>query len=293
MSHRVPLILAVAISAGSIVFPSNDLRAEDRQLRFNRDVRAILSGNCYQCHGPDDEAREADLRLDTEEGATESAIVAGDADASELIARVTSDDAELVMPPPDSERKLTAEEIETLRTWIDQGANYQGHWAFETPVSPAVPDASVDNPIDAFVREKLAERGLQPAPIADKTTLIRRVTLDLNGVPPTAAEVDAFLADDSPQAYEKLVDRLLASPHYGERMAIPWLDFARYADSNGFQSDGSRELWAWRDWLIHALNSNQPFDQFTIEQLAGDMLPEATQDQIVATGFNRNHRLNG
>ena len=267
--------------------------ADEPQVDFNRDVRGILSDNCYQCHGPDDAAREAGLRLDTDEGAYESAVVVGDADASELIARIVSDDPDQVMPPPDSERTLTKQQIETLRRWIDQGAKYQGHWAFAVPVKPSVPDFDVENPIDAFLARKLKENGLDSMPKADKSTLIRRVTLDLIGVPPTADEVEAFLADKSTDAYEKLVDRLLMSPHYGERMAIAWLDFARYADSNGFQSDGSRQLWAWRDWLVQALNENKPFDQFTIEQLAGDMLPDATRDQIIATGFNRNHRLNG
>ena len=267
--------------------------AADDEILFNRDIRLILSDNCYQCHGPDDAAREAELRLDTEAGATESAIVPGDADASELIERITTDDEDLVMPPPESERKLTAQQVELLKKWIDQGAKFQGHWAFEEPVRPEIPKIETANPIDAFLQTKLKSTPLQPAPLADKSTLIRRVTLDLTGVPPTAEEVQAFLGDDSDGAYERLVDRLLMSPHYGERMAIAWLDFARYADSNGFQSDGSRELWAWRDWLIGALNENKPFDQFTIEQLAGDMLPDATRDQIIATGFNRNHRLNG
>ena len=262
-------------------------------VNFNRDIRAILSDNCYQCHGPDDAARAADLRLDTADGAHESAIVPGDASASDLIDRVTSDDPDLVMPPPESERSLSKDQILLLKQWINQGAKYQGHWAFEPAVKPKVPTSDTANPIDAFLRRTLTAKGLAPAPLADKSTLIRRVTLDLTGVPPTAAEVDAFLADESDNAYERLVDRLLSSPNYGERMAIAWLDFARYADSNGFQSDGSRDLWAWRDWLINALNQNKPFDQFTIEQLAGDMLPDATKDQIIATGFNRNHRLNG
>ena len=280
------LLFAVSLLVASTAFAETDIN-------FNRDIRAILSDNCYQCHGPDDAARAADLRLDTSEGASESAIVPGDATASDLIDRVTSDDPDLVMPPPESERSLSNDQIQLLKQWIDQGAKYQGHWAFEPAVRPEVPTSDTTNPIDAFLRRKQIAKGLSPAPLADKSTLIRRVTLDLTGVPPTAAEVDAFLFDESDNAYERLVDRLLSSPNYGERMAIAWLDFARYADSNGFQSDGSRDLWAWRDWLVNALNQNKPFDQFTIEQLAGDMLPDATKDQIIATGFNRNHRLNG
>ena len=285
-------ILLVLVTIALMMVARSSLHAQT-DINFNRDIRSILSDNCYQCHGPDDAAREADLRLDTPDGAHAAAIVPGDASASDLIDRVTSNDPDLVMPPPESERSLSAKQIKLLRQWIDQDAKYQGHWAFEPTVRPGIPSNKSVNPIDAFLRRKQKQHHLSPAALADKSTLIRRVTLDLTGVPPTGAEAEAFLADESPDAYEKLVDRLLMSPHYGERMAIAWLDFARYADSNGFQSDGSRELWAWRDWLINSLNKNKPFDQFTVEQLAGDMLPDATKDQIIATGFNRNHRLNG
>ncbi|NND95956.1 MAG: DUF1553 domain-containing protein, partial [Pirellulaceae bacterium] len=200
------------------------------------------------------------------------------------------------MPPPESGKTLTKDQIQLLKDWIAQGARYEGHWAFATPLPPDVPQVDSNwtrNPIDHFVLDRLRKDNLQPSPTADRATLIRRLTLDLTGVPPTEQEVDEFIGDTSDDAYEKLVDRLLMSPKYGERMAVAWLDFARFADSNGFQSDGSRSMWAWRDWLINALNENKPFDQFTIEQLAGDMLPNATRDQIIATGFNRNHRLNG
>ncbi len=201
------------------------------------------------------------------------------------------------MPPSTSEKKLTAAQVKLLTQWITQGANYSDHWAFIAPKRPVPPQVKnpgwVKTPIDQFILAKLEKEGLSPEIEADKATLIRRATLDLTGLPPTPNEVQAFLADSSPDAYERLLDRLLMSPHYGEKMAISWLDNARYADSNGFQSDGSRDIWAWRDWVIHAYNQNLPFDQFTIEQLAGDMLPNATKDQIIATGFNRNHRLNG
>ena len=274
-------------------------------VHFNRDVKPILSQNCFQCHGPDDAHRAAGLRLDQRDAAMKPAesgavaIVPDDPDHSELLKRVTLADADLHMPPADSGKVLTAEQIETLRRWIKQGAKYEGHWAFEKVQSPAVPQVSAElasfvaNPIDSFIIAKLQSQDMKPSSEADRVTLLRRATLDITGLPPTLDEIDAFLKDDAPKAWENVVDRLLASPHYGERMAISWLDNARYADSNGFQVDSSREMWAWRDWVINAYNSNMPFNQFTIEQLAGDMLANATQDQIIATGFNRNHRLNG
>jgi len=277
--------------------------AED--IRFNRDIQPILSQNCFQCHGADSAARQAGLRLDQFDGATkpaesgDAAIVPGNPEQSELLARVISTDPDLHMPPAETKKNLTSEQIELLRRWITGGAKYQGHWAFEKPVRPEAPIVNaanqkrVINPIDRFIAARLERDGLQLSPEADRHTLIRRVSLDLTGLPPTPGEVDAFVADKSPDAYERLVDRLLMSPHYGERMTISWLDYARYADSNGFQSDGSRDIWAWREWVINAYNKNMPFDQFTVEQLAGDMLPNATPDQIIATGFNRNHRLNG
>jgi len=267
---------------------------------FNRDVRPILSDTCFHCHGPDEKNRKAGLRLDLTETAFKPSksgltpIVPGKPDESEVLARVLLDHGDDdVMPPHDSGKTLTAEQKQTLRQWIAEGAKYQGHWAFLRPERPPVPGQAGGHPIDAFLTERLKKEGLAMQPEADRATLLRRVSLDLTGLPPTLADQDAFEKDTAPGAYERAVDRLLASPHYGERMAMEWLDFARYADSNGFQSDGSRQMWLWRDWLIGAYNRNLPFDQFTIEQLAGDLLPDASRDQIIATGFNRNHRLNG
>ena len=223
------------------------------------------------------------------------AIIKGDSEESEMIARIfLSVDDEEHMPPLESGKSITLEQKEILKKWIAQGAEYQGHWAFIAPKRSSVPSNSVTgHPIDAFIVDRLKGEGMEMQRLADKETLLRRASLDLIGLPPSINEVDDFVNDSSSNAYEKVLDRLLGSPHYGERMALEWLDLARYADSNGFQSDGSRDMWLWRDWLINAFNRNLPFDQFTIEQLAGDMLPNPTQDQIVATGFNRNHRLNG
>jgi Protein of unknown function (DUF1553)/Protein of unknown function (DUF1549)/Planctomycete cytochrome C len=284
-------------------FPLTSFTAEEA-IEFNRDIRPILSENCFVCHGPDQNKLEGGLRLDDRERATSKAdsgqiaIVAGHPEQSELIARIQSTDPDVRMPPPKFDKQLTRQQKEMLVKWISKGADYQGHWAFIPPVRPIVPtnlDVSTQgsNPVDYFIRARLAKENIRPAPETDRFTLIRRATLDLTGLPPTPAEIDNFLKDPATNAYEKVIDRLLASPHYGERMALNWMDYARYADSNGFQSDGSRDIWAWRDWLINAYNQNLPFDQFTIEQLAGDMLPNASRDQIIATGFNRNHRLNG
>lgn len=275
------------------------------QLDFNRDVRPILSDACFACHGPDEAQAKAKLRLDTREHALKPAksgalaIVPGKPDESELIKRIFTTDEDDVMPPPKAHKTLTTAQKETLRTWIAQGAEYQGHWAFTLPSRPQIPAATgplagwARTPVDAFIAERLAREGLKPQPEASREVLIRRVTLDLTGLPPTLAEIDAFLADTSADAYEKVVDRLLLSPRYGEHMAARWLDAARYADSHGFQTDSSRFMWPWRDWVIKAFNANLPFDRFTIEQLAGDLLPQPTIDQLVASGFNRNHRING
>ena len=268
------------------------------KVSFNRDIRPILSDKCFACHGPDDKKRDSGLRLDIREQAVrpaesgDTAIVPGKPDASQLLARVLSKDRDEVMPPRKTHKTVSTAEVELLRRWIAEGAEYQGHWAFIKPERPAVPPGSA-NPIDAFILKKLGENGLTPSPEADRATLLRRVTLDLTGIPPTPPEVAAFSADAGANAYEKAVDRLLASPRYGEQMAQQWLDFARYADSHGFQTDSSRTMWPWRDWVIRAFNENKPFDRFTIEQLAGDLLPGATREQIVATGFHRNHRING
>lgn len=291
MSNRVlflPLIAAL----------SSPAHAEER-LQFNRDIRPILTENCYYCHGPDQNHRKADLRLDVREAAVEEgAIVPGKPEASGVISRLFSADADELMPPPDSHKKLSPEEKAILKRWVAEGAEYQGHWAFEKPTRPPVPEVKkaggqVRNPIDAFVLRRLEQEGLGLSPAADPQALVRRVTLDLTGLPPEPEAVAAFAADPSDAAYEALVDRLLQSPAYGEQMAAQWLDFARYADSHGFQTDSSRSMWPWRDWVISAFNRNLPFDQFTIEQLAGDLLPNARLDQVVATGFHRNHRING
>lgn len=272
-------------------------RAEDR-LDFNRDIRPILSENCFYCHGQDANKRQAELRLDVRDVAVKAgAISPGDLAKSSLIARIRSDDPEQQMPPPKSNRRLTAEQKKKLERWISEGAAYQTHWSFIAPQRPAEPAVQradwVRTAIDRFVLAKLEAEGLAPSVEADRATLIRRLCIDLIGLPPTPAEVDAFVADTDPQAYDKLVERLLSSRHYGERMALPWLDAARYADSNGFQQDGDTWQWMWRDWVVRALNADLPFDQFTIWQLAGDLLPEATTDQKIASGFNRNHLLNG
>jgi hypothetical protein len=265
---------------------------------FDREVRPILSENCFQCHGPDEKVRKAKLRLDTKEGAfgKRGVIIPHEPVRSALIERVASTDDETRMPPPKTGKRLTPEQVAKLRLWIEQGATWSQHWAFVTPKHPALPAVRdtvwVRNPIDRFILARLEREGLKPSPEADRTTLIRRVTLDLTGLPPTPQEVDAFLADSSPRAYEHLVDRLLASPRYGERMALEWLDAARFADTHGYHIDSGRDMTRWREWVIDAFNSNLPFDRFTIEQLAGDLLPGATLSQKIASGFNRNHMIN-
>ncbi|WP_395748341.1 PSD1 and planctomycete cytochrome C domain-containing protein [Prosthecobacter sp.] len=279
--------------------------AESAKLKYNRDVRPILNEKCFHCHGTDASHRKGDLRLDLRESAIKPAksgdiaLVPGKPDLSQLISRVElPHDDDDVMPPDKDGKPLTAEEKAILRQWISEGAEYQGHWAFIKPERSPVPEIkdaafTIRNPIDSFIAERLKEEKLSPSPEADRATLLRRVTLDLTGLPPTLEEIAAFEKDTSPQAYEKVVDRLLKSEHYGERMAMQWLDFARFADSHGFQTDSSRAMWPWRDWVIKAYNENKPFDQFTVEQIGGDLLPNAARDQIVATGFNRNHRING
>lgn len=296
MPRRFPSSLALL----ALTLPlsvATALRAEDN-VQFNRDIRPIFSDTCFACHGFDAKKREAKLRLDTEEGATKPnddgdiAITPGDLSKSEAWQRIISTDKDEMMPPPKAHKTLTAAQKETIKRWIEQGAHYQKHWAFEAPVKPAIPDvgnpkSEIRNPIDAFIQQRLAKEGLKPSPESDRETLIRRVTFDLTGLPPTPAEVDAFVADKSPDAYEKVVARLLASPHYGEHMAHYWLDQARYGDTHGLHLDNERSMWPYRDWVINAYNRNLPFDQFTIEQLAGDLLPNATREQIIASGFNR------
>ncbi len=273
----------------------------DAPVDFSRDVLPILSDKCFFCHGPDEQARKADLRFDTKAGAFRvrdgaAVIVPGKSAESELVLRITSTDPEEVMPPKSANRDLSPAQIELLKRWIDQGAKWGTHWAFQSPKRPTLPDVKqtewVRNGIDRFILAKLEQQGLQPSPQAAKTTLIRRLTLDLTGLPPTAAEIDAFLADDSPQVYERVVDRLLESPRFGERMAVEWLDIARYADTHGYQFDRFRPVWPYRDWVIQAFNQNLPFDQFVTWQLAGDLLPQATKNQRLATAFNRLHMQN-
>jgi len=272
--------------------------SEENLLDFNRDIRPILSENCFYCHGQDASKRHADLRLDDQTVAIESgAIVPRDAAASELIARIRSTDPDVVMPPPTSNRIVSEAQKEILERWITQGAQFSPHWAFITPHRPDLPTvekaAWVRNSIDRFVLAKLESQGLAPSPEADRATLIKRLYSDLTGLPPTPEEIKSFIEDVDPNAYEHLVDQLLSSRHYGERMALPWLDAARYSDSNGFQQEGDTWQWIWRDWVVKAFTDDLPFDQFTIWQLAGDLLPNATDEQKIASGFNRNHMQNG
>lgn len=281
-----------------LAFPLLAASASAAPVSYNREIRPILSENCFYCHGQDANKRKKNLQLNTEAGQrANDMVVPGDADKSKLIQRLFTQDPEKVMPPPDSNRHMTAEQRELFKRWVAEGAKFEGHWAFQAPLRPALPVVAnvawVGNPIDQFILARLEQEGLPPSPEATKETLLRRVSLDLAGLPPSPAEVAAFLSDVQPGAYERLVDRLIANPHYGERMALPWLDAARYADSNGFQQDGDTFQWIWRDWVVKAFNDNMPFDQFTIEQLAGDLLPNATQSQKIATAFNRNHMLNG
>lgn len=289
-SNRWSGILVVALAL------STSIASAGSKVDFNRDIRPILSDNCYTCHGPDAEKRKAGLRLDLKEGAFAQlkseafAIVPGHPEKSSLVERITAKDDDL-MPPEKSGKHLTPAQIELLKRWISEGAEWKPHWSFIKPERPALPDVKskrwVNNPIDQFILARLEKEKLKPNAEADKATLIRRVTLDLTGLPPTPAEVDAFLADRKAGAYERLVDRLLQSPRYGEHEARYWLDAARYADTHGLHLDNERSMWPYRDWVVNAFNRNLPFDQFTIEQLAGDLLPEPTQEQKVASGFNR------
>jgi len=267
---------------------------------FNFHVKPILSDRCYNCHGPDQNARQADLRLDTEDGAFKALASGGHAFApgnirkSQVLARITSDDPQFMMPPPESNLSLNDREKAMIAKWVKQGAQWKGHWAFQSPDKPEIPTITADgnlinNPIDNFILKKLQSQGLTPSGQASKEAWLRRVTMDLTGLPPTPDEWKAFMNDHSEQAHERVVDRLLDSPHYGERMALEWLDLARYADTHGYQDDGLRNTWPWRDWIIEAFNKNIPYDRFLLWQLAGDLLPNPTKEQLVATCFNRNH----
>jgi mono/diheme cytochrome c family protein len=275
--------------------------AANKPIDFNREIRPILSDQCFQCHGPDDGKRMANLRLDDRASVFAERngyriVTPGDPAKSRLFERITTDKRALRMPPASTGRTLSEKQVALIRDWIAQGADWQQHWAYVPPRRPAPPAVRnpkwIRNPIDAFVLARLEKEGLSPTAEADRATLLRRVTFDLTGLPPTPAEIRAFVADKSPNAYEKQVDRLLQSPRYGERMAMHWLDLARYADTHGFHIDSHRDMWPWRDWVIAAFNRNLPFDRFTIEQLAGDLLDNPTRDQLVATGFNRNHMIN-
>ena len=289
----------VVVGAFLLCGLANVGQAEDATvdgIDFSRHIRPILSDKCLKCHGPDESQREAGLRLDGDHITRTESIVAGDVDASEFIRRIVSDNPDEQMPPPDSKLTLSAAEIDLLRRWVAAGASYLLHWSFVKATRPAVPQLDTDhwkwNEIDAFVWKRLAAASVKPAPEASKVSLIRRLSLDLRGLPPTIGEVDRFLEDKRTGAYSRLVDRFLASQHYGERMAQDWLDLARYGDTNGYENDSDREMWLYRDWVINAFNTNKPYDQFTVEQIAGDLLPDADPSQVIASGFNRNTTYN-
>jgi mono/diheme cytochrome c family protein len=286
-------LLLGALSAGAVA------AATPAKVDFNRDIRPILSEHCYACHGPDANKLKAGLRLDLKESALgkaksgQIAVVPGAPEKSEMIRRLTTTDPDEVMPPVKEDKALKRQQVELLKRWIKEGAVWAGHWAFEPIMKAAVPKVSrpaapIRNPIDAFVQARLKTEGIKPSPPEDKARLIRRVSLDLTGLPPSIQEVDEFLKDGSSRAFEKVVDRLLASPHFGERLALPWLDLARYGDTSGYHNDSLRDMWLWREWVVKAFNANMPFDEFTIEQIAGDLLPQATVPQQIASGFHRN-----
>jgi len=293
------LVLIGSFTVGATSAPP--AAGNERAVSFRAEVRPILAASCFKCHGPDPATREADLRLDDSEAAKDdrggyAAIVPGNAEASTLYRRITSTDESERMPPPEAKRQLSRAERELLRRWIEEGARYEPHWSFIRPTRPDPPPLSKTewalNDIDRHVLAELDRRGLIPSPPADRYQLIRRLHLDLIGLPPTPDEADEFVEDSRPDAYERIVDKLLSSPHYGERWARRWLDLARYSDTNGYEKDRPRTMWPYRDWVINAINADMPFDQFTIEQLAGDMLPNATREQRIATGFHRNTMVN-
>jgi hypothetical protein len=276
----------------SLLLWSVGFAAADDVPSFNRDIRPILSENCFLCHGQDPEHRGGELRLDIREEAVAvrdgiAAIVPGDTAKSEIIRRLSSKDPDMVMPPPDKHMvAVPSKDIDTLKRWIKAGAIYEPHWSFVVPKKATLPAG--ENPIDHFVNQRLAEQKLKPSPAADSETLVRRLYLDLTGLPPTPKDIDAYLADTAPDRWNQLIDRLMQSTHFAERMALPWLDGARYSDTHGYSIDDHRDMWAWRDWVINAFQKNQPYDQFLIEQIGGDLIPNATPDQIAATGFLRN-----
>jgi len=298
------LLMLLAIGGGLAAWPVEAQTPPPVQphIDFDRQIRPIFSDKCYACHGPDEKQRMMNLRFDQKDGGLFSErngyviVKPGDAAQSRLYQRISSDKAAFRMPPPATKQTLSPQQIELIRKWIEEGAKWETHWAYTAPKPPPIPKTSnpawVRNPIDAFVLAKLDQLGWKPSAEADRAKLLRRVTFDLTGLPPTPEQTAAFLGDRSPDAYEKAVDQLLNSPRYGERMAMAWLDLARYADTHGYHIDSYREMWHWRDWVIGAFNRNEPFDQFTIEQVAGDLLPNATLEQKIATGFNRNHMIN-
>ena len=293
--NRKTSIKLLGILASVVILNASVSSQEAQKIDFNRDIRPILSDTCFKCHGPDAETREAELRLDSKDDVFEHSkvVVPGDLENSELYQRIISKDDFLLMPPADSGRSLTDDQKQKIKLWIESGASWNLHWSYEKLEQPAIPKLSQDwktvNDIDKFVFAELEKRGLVPATQADKHVLVRRVTFDLTGMPPSESEVDAFVNDTSENAYEKLVDRLLGSPHYGEHMARFWLDAARYGDTHGLHLDNYREMWPYRDWVINAFNENMPYDQFGTEQLAGDLLPNRSESQLIATGFNRAH----
>ena len=292
-----PAFLYVASYIGAGAIAHGDQTAASIPLQFNRDVRPILSDHCYACHGPDEHSREANLRLDKRASAlgtnkARAAVVPGRPELSELVFRIESEDKDELMPPPKLHKPLSLAKKKILIRWISEGAKYEKHWSFEQPKRSKPPntkhDGKVKNPIDSFVFKQLEEKELMPSEPANRETLIRRVTLDLTGLPPTPAQIDEFSNDNSTNAFGKLVERLMVTTAYAERRAQDWLDLARYADTRGFADDKMRNVWPWRDWVVRALHENMPFDQFTIEQLAGDMLPNPTPEKLLATGFHRN-----
>jgi|SRR5947209_6763172 len=289
--RRIPFLMALA--------PALISAADSPSVSFNRDIRPIMSDTCFRCHGPDRNARMANLRLDIREDAIKpttsgvTPIVPGNPDQSAIVQRIFEANPARIMPPQYAHKELTQSQKNTIRRWVAEGAKYEGHWAYQPVIRPAVPAVNppASHPIDAFIQERLARAGLQPSPEADRVTLIRRVTLDLTGLPPKLEQLDAFLADSSPDAYEKLVDRFMASPAYAEQQAIHWLDAVRYGDTAGFHGDNVFPAWPYRDYVLSAFRDNKPYDQFTREQIAGDLMPNATTQQKVASAYNRLSRM--
>ena len=286
--------MAVLMSLG--VLPAAEKAPAKAKVDFSRAIRPLLANKCLKCHGPGQQQRASELRLDLRKSAIGTAIVPGRPDQSELVKRITSKDPQKRMPPPESKLELTDPEIALLKAWISDGADYTVHWSFVPPVRPEPPKVAgsgwILSTIDRFVLSRIERAGRKPSPSADRESLIRRLTLDLTGLPPTGSEIDRFLSDKSLRAYARLVDRLLSSQHYGERMAQTWLDLARFGDTNGYENDSERSMWLYRDWVINAFNTNMPFARFALDQVAGDLLPHASTSQQIASGFNRNTTYN-